>query len=152
VNFIIQFHRIQTRTIHLVVLLYFDDQIIEMNSIFVCILQFGLQKHRFHLLYSRSDFYLNHKRNRYFSHDSIIHSHPYNVQLEADELKQKTKVFMINRCLELSNLFLFSTFSFHLSKILQFELFNNACSSKLCTKNTPCHPILKPKYIIYLSM
>jgi len=91
ISFIIQFNGIQNKTTHLVALLRVNDQIIDEFD-FRTYPSTGIQKHRFHLTYSRSDFYLNHKRNQYFSHDHIIHFHPYNVQFEAYELKQNESV------------------------------------------------------------
>ncbi|CAF1380624.1 unnamed protein product [Rotaria sordida] len=139
INFIIQLNRIQNKTLNLVALLFFNDQVIDEFD-FRIYPSTKLQKHRFHLIYSRSDFYLKHKRNRYFSRDNIIYFHPYSIQFEAYELKEDESIQLI----AIWNYPFYFDFlpSFRFSKILRFESFNNACLSNSCSINSTCYPIL----------
>jgi hypothetical protein len=141
-TFIIQLNQIRTTTICFVALLLFDDQVMDEFDFLIQPLEIS-QKHRFHLIYSRSDFHLKHKRNRYFSRDHIIHFHPYTIRFEIYELKQ-------NESVQLEAVWTYPIYfdflpSFRFSKILQFETKNNGCLSNPCSIKSSCYPILNTK-------
>jgi hypothetical protein len=140
-TFIIQLDQIRTTTICLVALLLFNNQIIDEFD-FHIYPSTTSQKHRVHLIYSRSDFHLKYKRNRYFSRDHIIPFHPYTIQFEAYELKQNESVQLA----AVWNYPIYFDFlpSFRFSKILRFKSYNNACLSNPCSVNSACYPILNP--------
>jgi hypothetical protein len=139
INFIIQLNGMQKSTMYLVALLQFNDQVIDEFDFHIYPTT-NPQKHRFHLIYSRSDFYLKHKKNRYLSPDYVVQFHPYSVQFEVYELQQ-------NETIQLTAIWNYPIYfdflpSFRFSKILRFETFNNACLSNSCSVNSICYPIL----------
>jgi hypothetical protein len=138
-TFIIQLDQIRTTTICLVALLLFNDQIIDEFDFHIQP-SATPQKHRFYLIYSRSDFHLKYKRNQYFSRNHIIHFHPYTIQFEAYELTQDTTI-RLEAVWKYPIYFDFLP-SFRFSKILRFKSYNNACLSNPCSVNSACYPIL----------
>ncbi|CAF4598339.1 unnamed protein product, partial [Rotaria sp. Silwood2] len=104
-------------------------------------------KHKFYLLYSRSQVLIEHKRQRYLNRTNISKQQPYQVRFEAYELD-------LNYSIKLVGLWQYPIYfdylpSFRLVKILTIppqetnQTMNNPCLPNPChSKNTVCQSIL----------
>ncbi|CAF0857990.1 unnamed protein product [Adineta steineri] len=100
-------------------------------------------KHKFFLLYSRSEKYLNHKQTRYFNRTDIINNHPYSIRFEAYKL-------IINQTMKLIGAWQFHNYfdylpSVRLAKVLRFPTnytINDPCHSNPCNQRSMCQRIL----------
>ncbi|CAF1134774.1 unnamed protein product [Adineta steineri] len=108
-------------------------------------------KHRFYLLYSRSDTYLNHKKSRYFNRTDILHDHPYEVYFNIFVLTE-------NATKQIGS-FLHPIYfdflpAFRLATVLKYPSWIsnstfNPCIPNPCNANAYCNPILnKMRYYI----
>jgi hypothetical protein len=99
-----------------------------------------------HLLYSRSDQLLQHKRVRHFNRTNIISEHPYSVRIEAYELNMHKKA-------RLEAVWLYPIYfdflpSFRLGKVLLLmkpDVKEDPCQSNPCGVQQECHPLLNQK-------
>ncbi|CAF0981912.1 unnamed protein product [Didymodactylos carnosus] len=107
-------------------------------------------KHRFHLLYSRSERLLKHKAQRYFNRSNVIDVHPYAIQFEAFEL-------YVNYSIRLIGVWHYTIYfdylpSFRLSKVLNFLSVNitDPCTNNTCNNNSICQPFLNKRNYAYI--
>ncbi|CAF4167986.1 unnamed protein product, partial [Adineta steineri] len=101
-------------------------------------------KHRFYLLYSRFDAYLNHKKSRYFNRTDILHDHPYDVYFDIFVLTENAR-----EQIGFSYHPIYFDFlpAFRLATVLKYPSWIsnstlNPCNSNPCNANAFCNPVL----------
>lgn len=111
------------------------------------------RRYRFFLLYSRSNDFLEHKRQRYFNRTDIINHHLYSVHFDIYSLTH-------NQTIELGSFHHPIYFDFlpvfRLATVLKFpSWFTNdtlsPCASNPCNANSTCKPILNRNRSYYCS-
>ena len=111
-------------------------------------------KHKFYLLYSRSDQMLEHKRGRYFNGTDVINNHPYSVHFDVFSLEKNDSIG------ELGSwhypIYFDYLPSFRLAVVLRFpSWFGNAtrdpCFENICSANSTCMPIFNKNNTYYCS-
>jgi hypothetical protein len=130
--------------LQILVLFLFEDEVIDHYSFHVRPTDEidTYVKHKFFLLYSRSEKYLNHKQRRYFNRTDIINKQPYSVRFELYELT-------IDQSIRLVGLWKFPIYfdylpSFRLAKVLRFPVSytaNDPCQSNPCNRQSICQRI-----------
>ena len=124
--------------------LFKNDEIIDHHEFIVTVALelIDYTKHKFQLVYSRSDIFLKHKKQRYFNRTDIVNNHPYSVRFEAFEMKPN-----ITKPLAAWNYPIYFDYlpSFRLASYLRFpETFLNAthhsCVNITCNSNSICIP------------
>ncbi|CAF3375038.1 unnamed protein product [Rotaria socialis] len=135
----------RSAVIKVIALLLFEDEKIidsyEFNAI-PELEKIYYTKHKFQLVYSRSDPFLKHKRERYFNRTDITNNHPYVVHFEAFELTINE-----TRALVAWNFPIYFDYlpSFRLATPLKFpetylNPIHNPCISITCNSNSICIP------------
>ncbi len=111
-------------------------------------------KHKFYLLYSRSNQMLTHKRWRYFNRTDIVNNHPYSVHFDAFLLEND------NSMKELGSwrypIYFDYLPAYRLAVVLKFPswFLNNTsdiCSQNSCNQNSVCMPIFNEDNLYYCS-
>ena len=126
-------------------LLFEKDEVIDLHEFHVIpsLERLNYTKHKFYLIYSRSDRMLKHKRQRYFNRTDIINHHPYSVRFVAFELQY-------NNTIELGvwdyPIYFDFLSSFRLSSILRFpktylNQSHDPCINATCNSNSTCRPL-----------
>ncbi|CAF3971379.1 unnamed protein product [Rotaria sp. Silwood1] len=101
------------------------------------------RKNLIHLLYSRSNVSLYHKRTRYFNRSDILNQHPYSVRIEVYELSSFEKARLVAVWLYPVHFDFLP--SFRLVKVLHLikpDTTTNPCHSNPCNPYQECHQIL----------
>ncbi|CAF1660581.1 unnamed protein product, partial [Rotaria sp. Silwood1] len=111
-------------------------------------------KHKFYLLYSRSDHMLQHKRTRYFNRSDIINNHPYSLHFDIF-LSEQNKTMKEIGSWHYPVYFDYLP-AFRLAVVLKFpSWFGNAtldpCLKNNCTENSICAPLLNLNHSYYCS-
>ncbi|CAF4411452.1 unnamed protein product [Rotaria sp. Silwood2] len=111
-------------------------------------------KHKFYLLYSRSDHMLEHKRARYFNRSDVINNHPYSLHFDIF-LSEQNKTMKEIGSWHYPVYFDYLP-AFRLAVVLKFpSWFDNAtldpCLKNNCTENSICAPILNLNHSYYCS-
>ncbi|CAF3593783.1 unnamed protein product [Rotaria sp. Silwood1] len=111
-------------------------------------------KHKFYLLYSRSNNMLEHKRARYFNRSDVINNHPYSVHFDIF-LSEQNKTMKEIGSWQYPIYFDYLP-AFRLAVVLKFSSwFGNAtldpCLKNNCTENSICMPILNLNHSYYCS-
>ncbi len=72
----------------------FNNRIIDHHEFHVISIleRLGIIKHKFYLLYSRSEKMLTHKQRRYFNRSDIISNHPYSIHFDVFTLEKNNTV------------------------------------------------------------
>ena len=101
-------------------------------------------KHRFFLLYSRLNTFLEHKRVRYFNRHDLINSHPYSVHFDIFALTNNQTIIELGS-FQYPIYFDFLP-AFRLAPVLKFpSWFSNRthdpCTNHTCNANSTCKPI-----------
>lgn len=111
-------------------------------------------KHRFYLLYSRSNRMLEHKRWRYFNRTDIIEYHPYSVHFVAFALTDEREIAELGSWIY--TIYFDYIPAFRLAIVLKFPYwFDNQaldlCQNSSCTANSVCKPIFNGNRTHYCS-
>jgi hypothetical protein len=111
-------------------------------------------KHKFYLLYSRSNEMLTHKRSRFFNRSDIVMNHPYSVHFDAFSLEKDHSVK------ELGSwhypIYFDYLPAYRFAVVLKFPdwFFSNTgdvCSQNSCNENSVCMPIFNQNNRYYCS-
>ncbi|CAF2814935.1 unnamed protein product [Rotaria sp. Silwood2] len=111
-------------------------------------------KHKFHLLYSRSQLHLKEKQKRQASRQQILHEHPYSIRFEAFELRKNQIIVELGAWHYPINFDFLPSFRF--ATILRFPNdYTNAsidsCRKHRCQRNSICRPLFSTKDSYYCS-
>ena len=136
--------------------LFSDDILIDQHDFYLLpILETAeITKHKFYLLYSRSDSMIKHKQNRYLNRADIITNHPYAVHFILFALKK-------NKRPEELGAWHYPIYfdylpTFRLAIVLKFPSWFqhssfNLCQSSHCNKHSTCLPIFNQNKSSYCS-
>jgi hypothetical protein len=111
-------------------------------------------KHKFYLVYSRTDSMLKHKRQRYLNRTDVINNHPYCVHFDIYSLKTNNSIE------ELGSwhypIYFDYLPAFRMVLILRFPLWfkniiHDPCLENMCNENSTCKPIFNRNNSYYCS-
>ena len=140
----------RTTSLKVIAFLVFEDhEVIDTYefSVIPALERINYKKHKFYLVYSRSDPWLQAKQRRHFNRTDIIERHPYSVRFEAFELQH-------NRLVEVGtwNYPIYFDYlpTFRLAIVLRFpETYmnhsSNPCVNSTCNSNSTCIPLLSSR-------
>jgi hypothetical protein len=97
-------------------------------------------KHRFYLLYSRTNESLAQKRARYLNRSDIILQHPYSVQFELFELLPNKDVQVVAHWY--FHIYFDFLPAFRLAKVLNISAIDRINGQCSCNNNSTCIPVL----------
>jgi hypothetical protein len=111
-------------------------------------------KYKFYLLYSRSEYMIAHKRQRYFDRTDILNNHPYSIHFDVFSIETN------DRMREIGSwhypIYFDYLPAFRLAITLRFpSWFENVtfdpCQSNNCNQNSNCIPIFNQNKSFYCS-
>ena len=139
----------QTIVIKLLVLFFFEDQVLATKEFHVRPASdiFTFTKKRVHFLYSRSSHFRQHRMQRYLNRSNVIDTQPYSLRIEAYEVKngfgspKLIGVWQYAIAFDYLPVHLFSKV-LHLTRSTQDP---NPCLTNPCPPNALCQPLLNDK-------
>ena len=134
----------------------FNDRIIDHHEFNVVPIfeRTRIIKHKFYLLYSRTEEMILHKQRRYFNRSDVINNHPYSVNFDVFALENN------NNIEEMGSwhypIYFDYLPAFRLAVVLKFPSWFgnvefNPCSKNSCNKNSICHPVFNQNNSYYCS-
>jgi hypothetical protein len=148
--------RLSNITVKIKVNLFFNNKIIDDHEFNVIPMMSSSRKtkHKFYLVYSRTEPMLLHKRNRYFNRSDIIHYHPYSVgfyafSLEANGIIQELGSWHYTIYFDYLP-------AFRLAAVLRFPSWHedplgDPCFENTCNERSVCKPVFNRNHSYYCS-
>ena len=96
-----------------------------------------------HFLYSRSERFLQYKRQRYFNRSKIINEHPFSVRIEIYQRKENGEPAFL--AVWQYPIYFDYLPVFRLAKVLRFTRQSTQCLNHSCNRNQTCHRLVNDR-------